>query len=316
MKNFFSHDMDAADDDKLCALMSEFGGVGYAVYFMLVEKLHKDQKKLPKSVSYIYRNIASKCKIEVAIVMKIIKMAIEECELFEYDETHFWSKRVLKNLEVMEKKSKSASDRGKLGAQIKQDKSNKLNSSYSLAVAEQELSYSQASAQLTQAKEKKRKQNNTNQDLFSKQDQTKIKNTDLNNIVPGEKKISPDDNLECSNFDLFWGGYHPAGKVSKKNTLVIWKKLKLDDHAEKILSHVAELQKTHNWVHGQYILHAERYLKQERWKEKVVHKKNTVAMLTKEQQRKDNFREALHKSYTEIFSEDEKNAEKIINPLD
>jgi uncharacterized protein YdaU (DUF1376 family) len=138
-----------------------------------------------------------------------------------------------------------------------------------------------------------------NKDLRSLQDNQNIKDRDINNIVPSQKKIARTD-FDDSHFERFWQAYHPAGKVSKKKTLAIWRKEKLDSRLEEILSHIEKLKETQNWRKGEYIPHSTTYLNQERWKAPVViEKKKDVpfsplnnyikqVLIDKKQQEKEN----------------------------
>jgi len=66
-------------------------------------------------------------------------------------------------------------------------------------------------------------------------------------------------------FNLFWLEY--PRKVKKKVALTVWKKSKLDEHADKIIEFVVKAKKTEEWTkkRGTFIPHPSSFLRQERW---------------------------------------------------
>jgi hypothetical protein len=55
---YFSHDFEPTSDPKIQALISEYGGLGYGIWWRIIEMLHSDDDhKLPKK-QFLYRAIA------------------------------------------------------------------------------------------------------------------------------------------------------------------------------------------------------------------------------------------------------------------
>lgn len=143
---YFPHDYEAANDPKVQALLSEYGGIGYGVFWRIIELLHSDEEHKIPMKQYIFIAIAKQMLASAEQIMAIVNFAINECELFETDGDFIWSKRVNRNFlrrkEISEKRSIS----GKLGAEKK----------WAMANAKQNL------AKHGKGKEKKEKEiNNT-----------------------------------------------------------------------------------------------------------------------------------------------------------
>lgn len=118
-KFYFPHDYEASNDPKLMALLSLHGGIGYGVYWRVVEMLHSEENhKLPLK-EYLYIALAEQMKISSEQVQIIIQTCIEKCELYEGDENFFWCQRVDRNILTRSNISKKRSDAGKKSAENK-----------------------------------------------------------------------------------------------------------------------------------------------------------------------------------------------------
>lgn len=155
-------------------------------------------------------------------------------------------------------------------------------------------------------------------DLCSELDQANIKHPDLKTIGSAKKKIARVKSFDDTHFEKFWSSYHPTGRVHKKKCRDIWKSNNLDDCREEIFSHVKNLLNSHNWKNNQYILHVERYLKQERWKATLPTDKPRQ-ILTDVQQKRSDMDDMWSNIHDRIFGVNEtgevKN-EKIITGVD
>lgn len=102
---YFSHDSNARQDDKIIALRMKLRWEGYGLYWAIVEKLREaSDYTLPRD----YNAIAFDLRTEA----KIIKSIIEDFGLFEFTEDGkgFYSERMMRNMEEMNKKSQKARD--------------------------------------------------------------------------------------------------------------------------------------------------------------------------------------------------------------
>ncbi len=83
------------------------------------EETHKISKK-----DYVYLAIAKQMSTSVEQVKAIVNYAIDTCELFAQNDTHFWSERVMRNIEKREDISKKRSEAGKKSAETRNNLTN------------------------------------------------------------------------------------------------------------------------------------------------------------------------------------------------
>ena len=64
--NYFSHDSNARNDDKILAVRMELGAEGYGIYFMLLERLREDSKYMSirdyNMIAFDFRTSVDKIK--------------------------------------------------------------------------------------------------------------------------------------------------------------------------------------------------------------------------------------------------------------
>lgn len=149
---YFSHDFEPTSDPKIQALISEFGGIGYGIWWRLIEMLHSDDDhKLPKK-QFIYTALAGQMKCNSQFIEEFIDFAIDVLELLNTDGNYFWSNRVLRNFEQMDKEKSWRSKGGKNSANARKIKETELE----LSLTELSLSSSQLNS--SSCKEKKIKE--------------------------------------------------------------------------------------------------------------------------------------------------------------
>jgi hypothetical protein len=69
-------------------------------------------------------------------------------------------------------------------------------------------------------------------------------------------------------FADFWSAY--PKKVGKAKSLTVWKRKKLDGIADQIIDHVRQRARDDKtWLNG-FVLHPERFLRDERWKDEIA----------------------------------------------
>jgi hypothetical protein len=121
---YFSHDYDPTGDPKIQALLAEYGGLGYGVFWRITEMLHSDEKhKLPLK-QYIFIAIAKQMLTSAEQIEAIIKYCIMVCELFVSDGDFFYSNRVNSNFEKRSELSEKRAVAGRAGAIAKQNLAN------------------------------------------------------------------------------------------------------------------------------------------------------------------------------------------------
>lgn len=103
MNNYFSHDSNARNSDKLIPLRSEMGAEGYGIYFMLLERLREE----PDYTSVKdYNMLAFDLRVDAAK----IKRVIEGFRLFVFTEDgkYFYSEGFCKRMNHKDEKSEKA----------------------------------------------------------------------------------------------------------------------------------------------------------------------------------------------------------------
>ena len=108
---YFSHDANAQDDPKCVMLVEALGMEGYGIFWALIERMRSEQGfKLPYVIlpALARRWNSSKEKIEVVI---------KNFGLFELENDHFYSKRLIRSMETFNEFRAKLSNSGKVGAQ-------------------------------------------------------------------------------------------------------------------------------------------------------------------------------------------------------
>jgi hypothetical protein len=147
---YFPHDYEPTSDPKIQALLGEYGGMGYGVFWRVIEMMHSNaEHKLPLK-QYIFLAIAKQMLASAEQTEAIIHFAILPCELFISDGEYFWSNRVNENFKRRMEISEIRSKAGRIGAIAKQK----------LASAEQNL------AKPGKGKEKKGKESRVKKSIF------------------------------------------------------------------------------------------------------------------------------------------------------
>ena len=108
--NYFSHDSNARNDEKLVRLRMRHGAAGYGVYFMILERLREDKNYM---CATDYNMVAYDLRVDA----KLIKSVVEDFGLFVFtnDGKYFYSDSFINRMKVLEGKIKKYSDAGKIG---------------------------------------------------------------------------------------------------------------------------------------------------------------------------------------------------------
>lgn len=110
MNNYFSHDSNARNSDKLIPLRMRWGAEGYGIYFMILERLREE----PEYTSVKdYNMIAFDLRVDTGKV----KSVIEDFGLFVFTEDgkYFYSESFKRRMTQKDEKSKKLSEAGKKG---------------------------------------------------------------------------------------------------------------------------------------------------------------------------------------------------------
>ncbi len=132
MTNYFSHDSNARNSDKLIRLRMRHKAAGYGVYFMILERLREEEGYM--SVKD-YNMIAFDLREDASL----IKSVVEDFGLFVFTEDgeYFYSEGFNARMEKMETTSKKRSDAGKEGAKKRWGKKKALISDNQIIITEE-----------------------------------------------------------------------------------------------------------------------------------------------------------------------------------
>ena len=108
--NYFSHDSNARNDEKLVRLRMKQGAAGYGVYFMILERLREEADYM--SVKD-YNMIAFDLRVDAAIV----KSVVEDFGLFTFtdDGKCFYSESFTRRMDIKDTLRRQRSEGGKIG---------------------------------------------------------------------------------------------------------------------------------------------------------------------------------------------------------
>jgi hypothetical protein len=112
--NYFPHDSNARNDEKLVRLRMKQGAAGYGVYFMILERLRDDTGyKSAKD----YNMIAFDLRVDAALV----KSVVEDFGLFVFtdDGKYFYSESFSHRMGIKDNLSHRRSEAGKKGNEIR-----------------------------------------------------------------------------------------------------------------------------------------------------------------------------------------------------
>ena len=119
MNNYFSHDSNARNSDKLIPLRMRWGAEGYGIYFMILERLREEPGYM--SVKD-YNMIAFDLRVDTGKVKSIV----EDFGLFVFTEDgkYFYSESFKRRMTQKDEKSKKLSEAGKIGNMKRWSKNN------------------------------------------------------------------------------------------------------------------------------------------------------------------------------------------------
>lgn len=105
-KYYFPHEYDSQNDRKLKFVIHKLGVAGIGLYWIIVERLYKENGYLPISDIDL---IAFECNVTADFVNDLLNLRISDEEtLFGRNEHYFWNDSVLKRIDVINAKSETA----------------------------------------------------------------------------------------------------------------------------------------------------------------------------------------------------------------
>ena len=108
--NYFSHDSNARNDEKMLAVRMRLGAEGYGIYFMIIERM-RDEADYTSIKDY------NSLAFDFRVASDKVKSVVEDFDLFTTTEDgkRFYSESFIKRMELKDEKTKKRSDAGKIG---------------------------------------------------------------------------------------------------------------------------------------------------------------------------------------------------------
>ena len=191
---YFSHDINASNDPKIAAMISELGMISYAWWLILIEKLAAaDDYKLPLK-KYTFVALDNELKMDNEQILTsvqqvfnknqhvleqnamcsfcsflLIYLLIHDYELLDCDDEYFWSPSLIRRFEFKKVKEETIREKRRL-AGLKSAESRKAKKQ-NLTHVQQNLTHVQQNQLI---KEKKRKENNIERDTRAREDENPL----------------------------------------------------------------------------------------------------------------------------------------------
>ena len=184
---YFSHDINASNDPKIAAMISELGMISYAWWWILIEKLAAaDDYKLPlKKYTFVALDNELRMNDEQILTsvqqvfnknqhvleqnsmcsfcsFLLIYLLIHDYELLDCDDEYFWSPSLIRRFEFKKVKEETIREKRRLAG---------LKSAESRKAKKQNLTHVQQNQLI---KEKKRKENNIERDTRAREDENPL----------------------------------------------------------------------------------------------------------------------------------------------
>ena len=102
-KSYFSHDSNARNSDKLLKVRMDLGAEGYAIYFMILERLREED-------DYISKNDYMMIAYDLRVDEEKVKKVINDYDLFIVDDGVFYSKSFMERMNIKDLKRLKAQE--------------------------------------------------------------------------------------------------------------------------------------------------------------------------------------------------------------
>ena len=158
MIQYFSHDTNARNDEKVIKLRMRHGAAGYGIYFMILERLAESSDH---TASRSYEALAFDLHEDI----DLIKSVVEDFDLFFLEDDCFWSVSMHRRLNDLDQAQKQRTERARKAAEARYQKQEKREtcSVDANAMLEQCTSTTQAMQEQCSGKPiKERKENKEN----------------------------------------------------------------------------------------------------------------------------------------------------------
>lgn len=165
---YFSHDSNARHDPKITAMRGVYGSEGYGWYWMLIEMMRESEGyKLDMHSKYAFNAFALQLQADSKKLEGFVNDCIHEFNLFDADDTHFWSASLLRRMNIREQKSEAR----RKAAKARWDKEKQPKETEEENARNMQM-HSNGNANAMQGKESKGKESKRNKSKENKKDKT------------------------------------------------------------------------------------------------------------------------------------------------
>ena len=120
--NYFPHDFNAAQNDKLKCMMDKYKALGYGIYWRIVENLHSKEEHRIELKPFFWVSLSSECGTTIEFLKEFISYCTVHCELFSSDGTYLECDRVYRNIAHMEDSRRNKAEAGRKGGIAKAER--------------------------------------------------------------------------------------------------------------------------------------------------------------------------------------------------
>ena len=198
---YFSHDINASNDPKIAAMISELGMISYAWWWILIEKLaaaddyklplkkytfvaldnelRMNDEQIPTSVQQVFnknQHVLEQNSMCSFCSFLLIYLLIHDYELLDCDDEYFWSPSLIRRFEFKKVKEETIREKRRLAGlksaeSRKAKKQNLTHVQQNLTHVQQNLTHVQQNQLI---KEKKRKENSIERDTRAREDENPL----------------------------------------------------------------------------------------------------------------------------------------------
>jgi hypothetical protein len=117
---YFQHDYAPTSDPKVQVLLDKYGGLGYGVFWRIIEMLHTSENHRLELKDYVLLSIAKQMLTDIKTIQSIIDYMVDPCEILMRDATSVWSTRVDRYFDWRIEISKQRAESGRKGGLARQ----------------------------------------------------------------------------------------------------------------------------------------------------------------------------------------------------
>ena len=112
---YFSHDLNARNDPKCSALISDFGMEGYGVFWAMIEIISEQSNYKLEKFPKLYDGIAKQLMMQKEALLQVIEAMLKQYFLLQEDQKYIWSESLLRRMSEKDRKRQAKIEAGRQG---------------------------------------------------------------------------------------------------------------------------------------------------------------------------------------------------------